>query len=315
MATFSPLREDSLGSVADATLPVARRRAALWHLLDDHHPHLTPAWLLHLLSQEQDAAFGGSLVRVLAALGAPGHQAVLTLAASEHTPPAQRQVALSMLNVVFPPPPARLLYDLSTRKEEEPEVRATAIAGLGNLRPAAPVALLREVLAGDTLLFRLAAAHALGQSDQQAAVPPLLAILSSADDLLRPAVAEALWLLAVVGRNIASAPLLDACLDALPPVRAFALKALICLTDGPEREVTAALLQALADPEPLVRHAVVAGVENRPWLVPPELILPCLNDSSLFVRQAAQYGVQQQLANRQIPGVLAAYDACSLVGC
>jgi HEAT repeat protein len=309
------MEDTELATIADQTLPLWRRRAALWQSLDDQHPYLTPAWLLHQLSQERDAQFGGSLVRVLADQGWPGHQAVLTLAASESTPPVQRQVALSMLNVVFPPPPARLLYDLSTRREEEPAVRAAAIAGLGNLRPAAPVAFLRDFLAGDTLLFRIAAAHALGQSDQQAAVPPLLAVLSSADDLLRPAVAEALWLLALVGRNIAPAPLLSACRDPLPTVRAYAVKALICLSDGPERQITEALLEALADPEPLVRLAVVAGVENRPWLVPPEFLLKHLKDPSLYVRLAAQDSVQRQLANRQVSGVLASYDACSSGGC
>ncbi len=287
---------------------MARRRVALWQLVDGHHPQLTPAWLLHTLRQEQDAQFGGSLVRALAALGAPAHQAVLTLAAERSALPAQRQVALSMLSLVFPPPPAALLLAVATCTEEAPEVRAAAIAGLGDLRPTAPVSLLCEILTGDEPLFRSAAAHALGRSAQQAAVSPLLAAFSSADDCLRPAIAEALWLLAHMGRTIAPAPLLCACLDAVPAVRAFALKALISLTSGPDRQITAALLRALADPEPLVRHAVVAGVEQRPWLVPPELLLKSLNDASLFVRRAAQHHVQHHLANRQVSGVLAAYD-------
>jgi HEAT repeat protein len=291
--------EDPLFAImAEPTLPVWRRRAALWHLVDAHHPHLTPAWLLHLLSQERDAQFGGSLVRVLASLGAPARQAVLTLAAARNTPPAQRQVALSMLSLVFPPPPGELLLAVATGTEEAPEVRATAIAGLGHLRPVAPISLLREALTCDEPRFCVAAAQALGQSAEQAAVAPLLAAFPRADDRLRPAIAEALWLLACVGRNIATAPLLEACLDTVPAVRANALKALICLTERPDRQITAALLQALADPEPLVRRAVVAGVEHRPWLVPPELLLRHLHDPNLFVRLAAEESLRWHEANR-----------------
>jgi HEAT repeat protein len=187
----------------------------------------------------------------LAALGATGRcsdaeTATLLAATTDDPDPKVRAVALGALARAAPKRVAAKAWRAAAG-DADAAVRRRAAETAPTIGRLVPVAALVTLLADDDAWVAEAAAFALGERDDAAAVAPLEeAARRHPDPLVREAAVAALGALGA-GRDA----VLDACRDK-PAIRRRAVLALAAF-DGPEIE--AALRAALADKDWQVRQA------------------------------------------------------------
>ena len=244
-------------------------------------PDTEAAHLLVDASDDEDDRAHPSVVTAIAAIGEPAVRPLLE--AFREPWPRFRRILMSVLAAIGVPAVSPLRQLL---RSEDPLMEAAADT-LSLIGKAAVPALL-EALSDPSPAVQAAAARALGSMDDDRAARPLVSLLDQANEDVRTAAAGAL---ADLGEP-AVRPLVEALRRGGPATRAEAAAILGEIGAG---EALPPLLEALTDPEPLVRRNTISQLPllREPGIEPRMRLL--LDDAHLGVRLAAIWALNGTL--------------------
>jgi HEAT repeat protein len=264
-------------------------------------PDSGAARLLIDASDDEDDRAHPSVMTAIVAIGEPAVPPLLE--ALREPDPRFRSILRSALAAIGVPAVSPILQLL---RSEDP--RMEAVAGTLSQIGTAAVPALLDALADPSLAVQAAAARALGSIDDDRAARPLVSLLEQASDDVRTTAAMAL---ADLGEP-AVKPLVEVLRRGSLATRAAAATILGEIGAG---EALQPLLEALTDPEPLVRRNAITQLPllREPGMEPRMRLV--LDDAHLGVRLAAVQALKgtldEDLLSRRQPSVdelLAALD-------